>query len=91
MRGSFLSVPTDCPQLDERLGWTGDIQTFCPTANFLYDTTGMLSGWLKGLATETLEDGDCVPPLVSPNILGSRGKVKCAIWADCLVSAPWDI
>ena len=37
MRGNFLDVPTDCPQRDERLGWTGDIQVFSPTASFLYD------------------------------------------------------
>lgn len=43
MRGNFVSVPTDCPQRDERLGWTGDIQAFAPTANFLYDTHGIVS------------------------------------------------
>lgn len=43
MRGNFLSVPTDCPQRNERLGWTGDIQVFGPTANFLYDTNGIVS------------------------------------------------
>jgi len=46
MRGNFLDVPTDCPQRDERLGWTGDIQVFAPAAAFLYDTAGFLtSGW----------------------------------------------
>ncbi|EXM21342.1 hypothetical protein RAB80_016713 [Fusarium oxysporum f. sp. vasinfectum] len=63
MKGNFLSIPTDCPQRDERLGWTGDIQIFCPTASFLYETTGFLSGWLDELAAEQLlEDGrDGVP------------------------------
>ena len=42
MRGNFLDVPTDCPQRDERLGWTGDIQVFAPTASFLYDSAGFL-------------------------------------------------
>ena len=42
MRGNFLDVPTDCPQRDERLGWTGDIQVFAPTACFLYDSAGFL-------------------------------------------------
>ena len=42
MRGNFLSIPTDCPQRDERLGWTGDIQVFSPTASFLYDCDGFL-------------------------------------------------
>ena len=42
MRGNFISIPTDCPQRDEKLGWTGDIQVFAPTANFLYDTSAFL-------------------------------------------------
>ena len=43
MRGNFVDIPTDCPQRDERLGWTGDIQVFAPTASFLYDCSGMLT------------------------------------------------
>ena len=50
MRGNFLDVPTDCPQRDERLGWTGDLQVFAPTASFLYDCAGMLTSWLRDLA-----------------------------------------
>ncbi|MDR1387420.1 MAG: glycoside hydrolase family 78 protein [Propionibacteriaceae bacterium] len=57
MRGNFLDIPTDCPQRDERLGWTGDIQIFGPTAAFLYDVSGMLSGWLEDVAREQLPDG----------------------------------
>lgn len=52
MRGNFLHLPTDCPQRDERLGWTGDIQVFSPTASFLYDCDGFLSSWLVDLALE---------------------------------------
>ena len=45
-RGNFVDLPTDCPQRDERLGWTGDVQVFGPTATFLYDTTGLCApGW----------------------------------------------
>jgi len=57
MRGNFLSIPTDCPQRDERLGWTGDIQVFTPTASFLYDTTSFLSSWLEDVMAEQLEEG----------------------------------
>lgn len=46
MRGNFLSVPTDCPQRDERLGWTGDLALFAPTATYLYDCFGILKNWL---------------------------------------------
>ena len=52
MRGNFLDVPTDCPQRDERLGWTGDLQVFAPTAEYLYDSAGFLTSWLKDLAAE---------------------------------------
>jgi hypothetical protein len=49
MRGNFLDVPTDCPQRDERLGWTGDIQIFAPTATFLAESAGFLTSWLADL------------------------------------------
>lgn len=52
MRGNFVDIPTDCPQRDERLGWTGDLQVFAPTASFLYDCAGMLDSWLRDLAVE---------------------------------------
>ncbi len=52
MRGNFVSLPTDCPQRDERMGWTGDIQVFAPTACFVYDVGGFLSSWLTDLALE---------------------------------------
>ncbi|ROR72405.1 glycoside hydrolase family 78 protein [Bogoriella caseilytica] len=57
MRGNFLDIPTDCPQRDERVGWTGDIQVFAPTASFLYDVCGMLAGWLQDVEREQLPDG----------------------------------
>ncbi|MDW3438849.1 hypothetical protein NQ264_27600, partial [Escherichia coli] len=44
-KGNFLSISTDCPQRDERLGWTGDAHAFGPTANFLYNTGGFWRGW----------------------------------------------
>ena len=52
MRGNFVGIPTDCPQRDERLGWTGDIAVFAPTATFLYDCAGVLESWLGDLAAE---------------------------------------
>ncbi|UYN83155.1 MAG: glycoside hydrolase family 78 protein [Microcella sp.] len=57
MRGNFVDIPTDCPQRDERVGWTGDLQVFAPTASFLFDTSGMLAGWLQDVAREQLDDG----------------------------------
>ena len=52
MRGNFLSVPTDCPQRDERLGWTGDLAVFAPTAAFLGDVESFLADWLVDVELE---------------------------------------
>ncbi|KAG7139345.1 Alpha-L-rhamnosidase like protein [Verticillium longisporum] len=68
MRGNFLSVPTDCPQRDERLGWTGDLALFAPTATFIYDCTGILKNWLRDLWDEQKRQ-DGVPPMVVLNVV----------------------
>ncbi len=85
MRGNFLDVPTDCPQRDERLGWTGDLQVFAPTASFLYDASGFLQSWLADLAAEQRKLDGAVPHVV-PNILGRGGA---AAWGDAAVIVPW--
>ncbi len=85
MRGNFLSIPTDCPQRDERLGWTGDIQVFAPTACFLYDSAGFLTSWLADLAAEQAAKG--VVPYVVPDILDP--KPAAAAWGDAAVIVPW--
>jgi alpha-L-rhamnosidase len=87
MRGNFLDVPTDCPQRDERLGWTGDIQVFSPTASFLYDASGFLQSWLADLAIEQRKLGGSVPAVV-PNVLGGFGA-GAAAWADAATVVPW--
>jgi alpha-L-rhamnosidase len=87
MRGNFLDVPTDCPQRDERLGWTGDIQVFAPAASFLYDCSGMLASWLKDLAAEQFEHAEGIPPLVSPDVV-SDGRVAATAWGDATVVVP---
>ncbi|GGJ56029.1 glycoside hydrolase family 78 protein [Deinococcus roseus] len=86
MRGNFLDVPTDCPQRDERMGWTGDIQAFAPTASFLYDTRGFLSSWLRDLQAEQSPEG--VVPFVVPNVL-EFGLSPVAAWSDAATIVPW--
>ncbi|GCE30362.1 alpha-L-rhamnosidase [Dictyobacter alpinus] len=86
MRGNFLDVPTDCPQRDERLGWTGDIQIFAPTACFLYASAGFLSSWLADLAAEQSPDGNV--PFVIPNVLEGQNPPATA-WGDATVIVPW--
>ncbi|MGM9470449.1 family 78 glycoside hydrolase catalytic domain [Pseudarthrobacter sp. YS3] len=87
MRGNFLALPTDCPQRDERLGWTGDIQVFSPTASYLYDSLGFLGSWLRDLA---LEQGrrDGVVPIIVPSVLGMLTS-PVAAWGDAATVVPW--
>jgi alpha-L-rhamnosidase len=84
LRGNFLYLPTDCPQRDERLGWTGDIQVFAPTASFLYDVRGFLDSWLRDLAVEQV---DGIVPFVVPNALGEPRPA--AAWGDAATVVPW--
>lgn len=88
MKGNFVSIPTDCPQRDERLGWTGDIQVFSPTASFLYDCDGFLTSWLRDLAHEQKRsDGDVT--LVVPAALPSFGSLGAtAAWGDAATVVP---
>jgi alpha-L-rhamnosidase len=93
MRDNFVSVPTDCPQRDERLGWTGDIQVFATTANYLFDTTAFLAGWLEDLKVDQ-RDADGVVPVIIPAIpMPPRHPEKrpMAVWADCAILTPWDL
>jgi alpha-L-rhamnosidase len=90
MRGNFLDVPTDCPQRDERLGWTGDIQVFAPTATYLYDSSGFLNSWLADLAAEQNPDGSV--PHVVPDILRTPlTSAPAAAWGDAAVVVPWTV
>ena len=97
MRGNFLDVPTDCPQRDERLGWTGDIAVFAPTASFLYDCAGFLTSWLADLAAEQREAGGRVPAVV-PDVLPPPDPERphdwtaaTAGWGDAAVLVPWAV
>ncbi|OPA76887.1 alpha-L-rhamnosidase [Paenibacillus selenitireducens] len=86
-KGNFLDVPTDCPQRDERLGWTGDAQVFIRTAAFNYQVAPFFSKWLKDLAVDQAEDGGV--PHVVPGI-HSVGYNSSA-WGDAAVICPWAI
>ncbi|NMO56229.1 family 78 glycoside hydrolase catalytic domain [Actinoplanes sp. TBRC 11911] len=86
MRGNFVDVPTDCPQRDERLGWTGDIQVFSPTASFLFDSAGFLGSWLADLAAEQQKDGSV--PYVIPDVIRRPGQATAA-WGDAATIVPW--
>ncbi len=85
MRGNFLYLPTDCPQRDERLGWTGDIQVFTPTACYLYDCDSFLASWLEDLALEQQASGGV--PFIVPDVLHSADK-PAAAWGDAATIVP---
>ena len=84
MRGNFVGIPTDCPQRDERLGWTGDIGVFAPTATYLYDCAGLLESWLRDLAAEQRDDGTV--PWVIPDSL--EWLLPAAVWGDAAATVP---
>lgn len=86
LRGNFFDIPTDCPQRDERLGWTGDAQVFAPTSIFNGDVHAFWASWLQSLREEQFENGGI--PWVVPNILGNGVSSG---WADAATVIPWEI
>lgn len=89
-KGNFVDVPTDCPQRDERLGWTGDAQAFCRTAAFNYNVSSFFTKWLKDVAADQRKGGEV--PVVVPDVLekqGSETASASAGWGDVAVIAPW--
>lgn len=89
MRGNFLSVPTDCPQRDERFGWTGDAQVFAPTASYLYDCSGHLASWLADLACDQSPEG-YVPAVIPEVRIGELSEIPNAFaaWGDAATVVP---
>ena len=85
-RGNFLDVPTDCPQRDERLGWTGDAQVFSRTAAFNMGVDNFFTKWLKDVAADQSPKGAI--PFVIPNVLGDGAS---AGWADVGTIIPWNM
>lgn len=91
LKGNFLDVPTDCPQRDERMGWTGDAQAFFRTATFLRGVNNFFDKWLKDLSADQVKTGSV--PHVIPNPLGEQGWAAggSAGWADASTIIPWEM
>jgi alpha-L-rhamnosidase len=89
MRDNFVDLPTDCPQRDERVGWTGDIQVFAPTALRLFASHGTLTGWLRDLAAEQWDDGHV--PMFVPWVECGFPNFPSAVWGDAAVIVPWEM
>jgi alpha-L-rhamnosidase len=89
-KGNFVDVPTDCPQRDERLGWTGDAQAFSRTAAFNMDVASFFTKWLKDLAADQRPGGEV--PNVIPDVLDKQGSETASTsagWGDVCVIVPW--
>ncbi len=91
-KGNFVDVPTDCPQRDERLGWTGDAQAFARTASFNADVAAFYTKWLKDMSADQKASGAI--PHVIPNVLDRKSPTAnsaSAGWADASVIVPWTV
>ncbi len=87
-KGNFLDIPTDCPQRDERLGWTGDTQIFAGTACFNMDTAAFFSKYAYDLAKEQAKLGGMVPFIVPMSNLDRGGS---SAWGDVATILPWNV
>ena len=87
-KSNYLDVPTDCPQRDERLGWTGDTEVFCRTGAINYDVEKFFQKWLGDMAVDQSPAGGI--PEVVPHCFGGDGKFSAA-WADAACVVPWEI
>ena len=90
MRGNFLSIPTDCPQRDERRGWTGDLQVFAAAATTLSDCDAFLASWLTDLAHEQRRFGG-LTPIIVPTVREIESNAAIAAWGDATTVVPWTV
>ena len=87
-RGNYLDVPMDCPQRDERMGWTGDAEVFCKTASYNYDVEKFFLKWLGDLRAD--QTGWGTIPHVIPDTFGVDNDCSAA-WADAATICPWQL
>jgi alpha-L-rhamnosidase len=86
-RSNFVDIPTDCPQRDERQGWTGDIAVFASTAAYQFDMSRFLDKWLRDLSAEQSRGGGI--PMVVPRAGDKWPTLATACWGDSCVLVPW--
>jgi alpha-L-rhamnosidase len=101
LKANFVDIPMDCPQRDERCGWTGDIAVFAPTAAFIMDVNRFMNKWLEDVAIvqDCLGNG-CVPSIVPSNAFTKHRLCNYwawiyqwndAVWGDAAVLVPWAV
>jgi alpha-L-rhamnosidase len=97
MKDNFVDIPTDCPQRDERLGWTGDADVFARSACLIMETAPFFIKWLRDVAVSQYKDGRV--PNVVPDVMTHKdkngetvpGNAGVAAWADAAVIVPWTV
>ncbi len=92
-KSNLMDIPTDCPQRDERMGWTGDIAVFSPTACYNFDMTRFLDKWLKDVRSEQLSTGG-IPntvPVQGYGFPATMPKMAVDFWGDACVLVPWAV
>jgi alpha-L-rhamnosidase len=92
-KGNFLDIPSDCPQR-EKMGWTGDIQIYAPTACFLMDCSGFLVKWLQDLKADQRDDGlvpHIIPWPTDYPVYGPLGVGGSSGWGDACIMVPWTL
>lgn len=91
-KSNFVDIPTDCPQRDERMGWTGDIALFSPTAAYNFDMSRFLEKWFKDVRSEQNKGGGIpvtVPLVVVPGQWEIMIPMAVDHWGDACILAPW--
>jgi alpha-L-rhamnosidase len=86
-RSNFVDIPTDCPQRDEREGWTGDYAVFASTASYNFDMSRFLDKWLRDLSAEQAKGGGI--PMVVPKAGNPFPTMATSCWGDVCILAPW--
>jgi len=93
-KGNFLDVPTDCPQRDERLGWTGDAEVFSRTASFNFNVNQFFAKWLKDLKADQFPNGavpHVIPDILNKPNVGPESQHGAAGWSDASIIIPYNI
>lgn len=86
-RSNFVDIPTDCPQRDEREGWTGDYAAFATTASYNFDMSRFLGKWLRDMSAEQARGGGI--PMVVPRAGNGFPVMATSLWGDVCIMAPW--
>ncbi len=91
-KGNFVDVPTDCPQRDERLGWTGDVQVFARTSAFNMDVSGFMTKWIQDVIDAQNEHG--MVPIIAPTFGRDKPEYRAdggPAWSDAIIICPWTV